>query len=100
MRDWNALVHRVVTTERSPMRPQMAIAALSEALASDAVISLYCGNNTHFAAHCLMLKEGQRLTGTGLLASMAPGPSYAIVATLAYPGRQSVAIVGDGGFAC
>jgi pyruvate dehydrogenase (quinone) len=46
-----------------------------------------------------MLKEGQRLTGTGLLATMAPGLPYTIAAALAYPGRQSVAIVGDGGFA-
>jgi pyruvate dehydrogenase (quinone)/pyruvate decarboxylase len=34
-----------------------------------------------------------------MLASMAPGLSYAIAAQLAYPDRQSVAIVGDGGFA-
>ncbi len=99
MREWNDLVRRVVATERSPMRPQMAIGALGEALAPDAVISLDCGANTHFAARCLMLKEGQRLTGTGLLASMAPGLPYAIAAALAYPDRQSVAIVGDGGFA-
>src|SRR3978361_263506 len=30
---------------------------------------------------------------------MAPGMSYAIAAQLAYPGRQSIAVVGDGGFA-
>ena len=30
---------------------------------------------------------------------MGPGLSYAIAAALAYPGRQSVAVVGDGGFA-
>ena len=41
----------------------------------------------------------QRLTGTGMLASMAPGLSFAIAGQLAYPDRQSVAIVGDGGFA-
>ena len=99
MRDWNALVQRVVNTERSPLRPQMAIAAFGAALAPDAIISLDCGANTHFAARCLMLKDGQRLTGTGLLATMAPGLPYAIAAALAYPGRQSVAIVGDGGFA-
>jgi pyruvate dehydrogenase (quinone) len=82
------------------MRPQTAIAALNEALAPDAIISLDCRANTHFAAaRTLMLKEGQRLTGTGLLASMAPGLPYAIAAAVAYPGRQSVAIVGDGGFA-
>ncbi len=99
MRDWNALVRQVAATERTPMRPQTAIAALDEALASDAVISLDCGANTHFAARTLMLKEAQQLTGTSLLASMAPGLPYAIAAALAYPNRQSVAIVGDGGFA-
>jgi pyruvate dehydrogenase (quinone)/pyruvate decarboxylase len=101
MRDWNNLVHRVATgtTDKVPMRPQTAIAALGDALAPDAMISLDCGANTHFAARVLMLKEGQRFTGTGLLATMAPGLSYAIAAALAYPGRQSVAIVGDGGFA-
>jgi pyruvate dehydrogenase (quinone) len=34
-----------------------------------------------------------------MLATMAPGLPYAIAAKLAWPERQSVAIVGDGGFA-
>ena len=34
-----------------------------------------------------------------MMASMAPGLPFAIAAQLAYPDRQSVAIVGDGGFA-
>jgi len=34
-----------------------------------------------------------------MLASMAPGVCYAIAAQLAYPDRQAVAVVGDGGFA-
>lgn len=99
MADWNALLERVETTAKSPLRPQMVIRALSDQLDDDAVISLDCGANTHFAARCLRLRRGQRLTGTGMLASMAPGLSYAIAAKLAYPNRQSVAIVGDGGFA-
>ena len=37
------------------------------------IISLDCGANTHFAARHLMLRPGQRLTGTGMMASMAPG---------------------------
>jgi len=99
MGDWNALLEQVETTSRSPLRPQMVIRALSDLLADDAVISLDCGANTHFAARCLRLRAGQRLTGTGMLASMAPGLPYAIAAGFAYPGRQSVAVVGDGGFA-
>jgi pyruvate dehydrogenase (quinone) len=99
MADWNSLLEQVETTEKSPLRPQMVIRALSDLLDDNAVISLDCGANTHFAARCLRLRPNQRLTGTGMLASMAPGMSYAIAAKLAYPDRQSVAVVGDGGFA-
>jgi pyruvate dehydrogenase (quinone) len=89
----------VVTTKRSPLRTQQVIRALSDLMADDAAISLDCGANTHFAARCLQLRENQRLTGMGMLATMAPGLPFAIAAQLAYPGRQSVAIVGDGSFA-
>ncbi len=98
MRDWNALLTQVATTERTPLRPQAVIRALSDQLAPDAVISLDCGTNTHFAARFLQLREGQQLTGTGMLATMAPGLPYAIASQLAFPKRQSVAVVGDGGF--
>ncbi|MBV9458950.1 MAG: pyruvate oxidase [Bradyrhizobium sp.] len=99
MSDWNKMLDRVETTSRAPLRPQMVVRAVSDLIADDALISLDCGANTHFAARCLRLRENQRLTGTGMLASMAPGLPFAIAAQLAYPGRQSVAVVGDGGFA-
>lgn len=44
------------------------------------------------------LKGQQKLSGTGMLATVGPGLPYAIAAQLAYPKRQSVAVVGDGGF--
>jgi pyruvate dehydrogenase (quinone) len=99
MTDWNAMLDKVENVSRSPLRPQMVVRGLSDLLADDAIVSLDCGANTHFAARCLRLKEKQRLTGTGMLASMAPGLPFAIAAQLAYPARQSVAVVGDGGFA-
>jgi pyruvate dehydrogenase (quinone) len=99
MQSWNALLDQIDSTQRTPLRPQMVIRALSDALADDAVISLDCGANTHFSARHLRLRPGQRLTGTGMMASMGPGLPFAIAAQLAYPGRQSVAIAGDGGFA-
>lgn len=98
MTDWNALVDKVQNTIASPLRPQMVIGALSDLLPDYAVISLDCGANTHFAARGLRLKANQRLTGTGMLASMAPGLPFSIAAQLAYPDRPSVAVVGDGGF--
>jgi len=65
MLEWNRLLDQVETTARSPLRPQMVIRAVSDRLADDAVISLDCGANTHFAARCLRLTAHQRLTGTG-----------------------------------
>jgi pyruvate dehydrogenase (quinone) len=99
MADWNVLLDQVEGTARKPLRPQMVVKAVSDLAADDAVFSLDCGANTHFAGRCLRLRENQRLTGTGMLATMAPGLPFAIAAQLAYPGRQSIAVVGDGGFA-
>ena len=98
MSEWNALLDQVANTKRSPLRPQMVIRAIGDLLPDDAVISLDCGANTHFAARCLKLRANQRLTGTGMLASMAPGLSYGIAAKYAFPDRLSVVIAGDGGF--
>jgi pyruvate dehydrogenase (quinone) len=98
MRDWRQLLDRVCATARSPLRPQMVMRELSSQLAPDAIISLDCGANTHFAARIIELKEQQKLTGTGMLATMAPGLPFAIAAQFAFPKRQSVAVVGDGGF--
>jgi pyruvate dehydrogenase (quinone) len=99
MQDWRALLEQIEATERTPLRPQMVIRALSDLLADDATISLDTGANTHFAARHLRLRPNQGFTGTGMLASMGSGLPLAIAASLAYPGRQSVTVVGDGGFA-
>jgi pyruvate dehydrogenase (quinone) len=96
---WNALLDRVSATDRTPLRPQSVIRAISDALAPDAIVCLDCGANTHFAARFLTLRRRQQLVATGMLATMGPGLPFSIAAQLANPGRQVVAIVGDGGFA-
>jgi len=99
MREWNALLDRIETTQRTPIRPQMVIRAVSDLIEADAMIALDCGANTHFSARHLRLKQNQSLIATGMLATMAPGLPFAIASQLANPHRQSVTIVGDGGFA-
>jgi pyruvate dehydrogenase (quinone) len=44
-----------------------------------------------------MIREGQTFGVSGTLASMGCGLSYAIAAGIAFPGRQIVEVVGDGG---
>ena len=99
MADWNGLLDRVASVSRLPLRPQMVMRALSDLLADDAIISLDCGANTHFAARMIRLRDRQFLTGTGMMATMRPGAAFAIAGQLAHPGRQEVTVVGDGGFA-
>jgi pyruvate dehydrogenase (quinone) len=46
-----------------------------------------------------VLRERMLFSASGSLATMANGLPYAIAASIAYPGRQVVALVGDGGLA-
>ncbi len=99
MQDWSVLLAQITSSTQVPLRPQVVVKALSDLLAEDAVISLDCGANTHFAARHIQLRAKQQLTSPGMLATMAPGLPFAIAAQFAFPKRQSVAVVGDGGFA-
>jgi pyruvate dehydrogenase (quinone) len=86
------------TREDVPMKPQVVAATLNDLLADDAIISTDSGTITTWVARYVQLKRGQLFSCSGNLATMAPGLPYAIAAQIAYPGRQSVAFVGDGGF--
>ena len=99
MRQWNGMLEHIEHDARVPMRPQLVVRALSDLIDERAIISLDCGANTHFTARHLRCKGDQKIAVSGMLASMAPGLPFAIAAQLAYPDRQSVAVVGDGGFA-
>jgi pyruvate dehydrogenase (quinone) len=98
MKDWRELLHTRSHRDEMPMKPQVVAHALNELLADDAIISTDSGTITTWAARYLHLKRGQLFSCSGNLASMAPGLPYAIAAQVAYPGRQSIAFVGDGGF--
>ena len=97
MRDWNELMENRETRDTMPMKPQVAARALDRCLADDAIIAADCGTVTTWAARHLRIRERTLFTASGTLATMANGLPYAIAAALAYPGRQVVAAVGDGG---
>jgi pyruvate dehydrogenase (quinone) len=81
------------------IKPQVIASAVSNHLDNDSIISVDSGTNTIYAARFIDIKKGMKFSLSGTLASMACGLSYAIAAKIAYPNRQSVAFVGDGGFA-
>jgi pyruvate dehydrogenase (quinone) len=87
------------TDEKKPIKPQAIARAVSEQLKDNAVVSVDSGTNTIWAARFLNIRKGMKFSVSGTLASMACGLPYAVAAQIAYPERQCVAFVGDGGFA-
>ena len=98
MKEWRELMLTRSTRDDVPLKPQVVAAALNDILADDAIVSTDSGTITTWAARHIQIKRGQLFSCSGNLASMANGLPYTIAAQIAYPGRQTVAFVGDGGF--
>jgi thiamine pyrophosphate-dependent acetolactate synthase large subunit-like protein len=98
MENWRKQLSQLENDKSTPIRPPFLAAAISRQLTDDAVIAIDTGAHTVFTARHLQVRPRQQVVVCGNLASMGPGLPYAIAAQLAYPGRQCVAIVGDGGF--
>lgn len=98
MQAWNARMQALGEQTARPIKPQAAAWEVAKQLSNTAVVSADSGNITHWWARNMPVKAGQMHSVSGNLGSMACSLPYAIAAQLAYPERQSVAIVGDGGF--
>jgi len=98
MRDWWHLMEERGTRQDTPMKPQVVAWELGKRLADNAIISCDSGTIATWAARQIPIKAGQMFSLSGNLATMANGLPYTIAAQVAYPDRQCVAFVGDGGF--
>lgn len=99
MRAWLARMEEIETSEDTPIHPQRVARRLGDLAASDAIFTCDTGAVTVWGARHLRLREGQRFTLSSSLASMAYALPAAIGAQLAHPGRQVIALAGDGGLA-
>ncbi|HEX3302039.1 MAG TPA: thiamine pyrophosphate-dependent enzyme [Thermomicrobiales bacterium] len=98
MSDWRALMEERGTRGDLPMKPQVVAYALNKLLADDAIIAADSGTITTWSARYLDIRGDMHYSLSGSLATMASGLPYAIGAAVAYPNRQVIAFVGDGGF--
>jgi pyruvate dehydrogenase (quinone) len=98
MKDWWALMEERGTRQDKPMKPQVVAWELGKRLSETAIVSADSGTIATWFARQIPVKRGQKYSLSGTLASMANGLSYTIAAQVAYPDRQCVAFVGDGGF--
>ncbi len=98
MKDWWEVMEKRATRKDKPMKPQVVAWELGKRLRNDAIVSSDSGTITTWWARQIPAKRGQKYSLSGTLATMAPGLPYTIAAQVAFPERQCVAFVGDGGF--
>lgn len=95
MRDWRALQEQRAGDPEKPIKPDAIPFHLGPALADDAILCGDSGTVTTWAART-ELRRGQMFSFSGTMCSMAAALPYAIGAQAAHPGRQVVALTGDG----
>ncbi|MFP5213644.1 MAG: thiamine pyrophosphate-dependent enzyme [Acidobacteriota bacterium] len=98
MREWCETMKTRGTADVKPMKPQVVAWELGKRLTSTAIVSCDSGTIATWWARQIPVQRGQMHSVSGNLATMACGLPYAIAAQVAYPDRQCIAFVGDGGF--
>ncbi|MER5790823.1 thiamine pyrophosphate-dependent enzyme [Streptomyces sp. NPDC001980] len=81
-----------------PIRPEYLATVLSDLAADDALFFADTGTPVIWAARHIRYGPKRRLFGSFSWASMATASPGAFGAQLAFPGRQTIALCGDGGF--
>ena len=97
MADWNDLMEKRGTRADKPMKPQVVTYHLNKLLDDDAIVCSDSGTIATWAARYIEMRDRMQFSLSGSLATMANGLPYGVGASIAYPGRQVVCIVGDGG---
>ena len=97
MESWNSLMTERGTRTDMPMKPQVVTYHLNKLLDSDAIVSADSGTIATWTARYIETRDQMKFSLSGSLATMANGLPYSIGAAVAFPGRQVVCVVGDGG---
>jgi pyruvate dehydrogenase (quinone) len=98
MEKWRQMMNEHGTRTDLPMKPQVVTYQLNRLLDNNAIISTDSGTIATWAARYIDIRGDMQFSLSGTLATMANGLPYSIGAAVAFPGRQIVCIVGDGGF--
>ncbi|HET8655287.1 MAG TPA: thiamine pyrophosphate-dependent enzyme [Longimicrobiaceae bacterium] len=98
MKDWRGLMKERGTRSDTPMKPQVVTYHLNRLLDDDAIVSSDSGTIATWSARYIDIRDRMQFSLSGTLATMANGLPYSVGAAAAYPGRQVVCVVGDGGF--
>jgi len=99
MDSWRKKMAALQDEKRDPVAPEFVVGVLDELSADDAILTCDSGTIATWAARHWHIRGDRQFYLSGNLATMAPGLPYAVGIQHAFPGRQVIAYVGDGGFA-
>ncbi len=99
MRSWREDMTVLHDRDRTPIAPQYLMSVVDDLAADDAILTCDSGTIATWAARHWTIRGSREFYLSGNLATMAPGLPYAIGIQHAFPDRQVIAFVGDGGFA-
>jgi len=97
MKEWRDILEERGTRSDVPMKPQVVAHELNKLLQDDAILATDSGTITTWISRHLSMRDGMMFSCSGNLATMACGLPYAMAAAVAYPERQVVCFIGDGG---
>lgn len=98
-KNWLDWIHHFENDLSVPMRPEPIMKALNETADDDAIFIVDVGNNVILSSRELMFTGKQKLTTSGIFATMGIGTPGGIAARLSYPEREVYTLSGDGAFA-
>jgi pyruvate dehydrogenase (quinone) len=81
------------------IRPEYLVSTLDELASDDAVFTVDTGTACIWAARYVTAKSGRNILGSFNWATMANAMPYAMGVAIGVPGRQTIALCGDGGLA-
>ncbi|HWF14911.1 MAG TPA: thiamine pyrophosphate-dependent enzyme [Acidimicrobiales bacterium] len=99
MDDWRTKLRAIESINGDPIQPQYLMAVIDRLADDDAMLTSDSGTIATWAARHFTIRAQREFYLSGNLATMAPGLPYTIANQFAYPNRQCIAFVGDGGFA-
>jgi len=99
MAKWRDEMAALEDPDREPIAPQYLMGVIDRLADDDAILSADSGTIATWSARHWTIRNDRQFYLSGNLATMAPGLPYAMAHQWAFPGRQCIAFVGDGGFA-
>jgi len=98
-KDWRERMGHYVTrgSRLKQIRPEYLVSTLDELASDDAVFTVDTGTACIWAARYVTAKAGRNILGSFNWATMANAMPYAMGSAIAVPGRQAIALCGDGG---